>query len=451
MLERGTAANHLRQFPAGMTFLGPAPTMELDGIPCDSRTFHPVREEVVSYYQRMVRLAKLDVRTFLQVEAVRGADGAFEVLARDRAGTACPVAARKVVIATGVFGAPRRLEGVPGLELEKVRFGYRDVLEYVGREVLVVGAGNGAAEAAFRLAHAGARVTVLDRNEAIPPGRWRWHLRDLQALVASERVRLLHRARLSAVLPDAVRVDTPEGTLQLPNDDVLLLLGYQPETALLEGAGVRLGEDLVPEVDPLTLQSNVPGLYLAGSALGGCASDRVFIWSGRNHGKAIVAHLRGEPPPVEDRGLRAFQHWLQFFQLNAPPDPQLAREMVPVVTGELRDDLVDVYVSRPGIPLAPAEAPNALPGLILEALEGWLVKTAPDGSAEFKGARLSSGAMEILKLCDGTRRIRDIASELAKHYEQSEGELESMVVRALFPLMRTGRLLWRAEPGAIPA
>ena len=90
-------------------------------------------------------------------------------------------------------------------------------------------------------------------------------------------------------------------------------------------------------------------------------------------------------------------------------------------------------------------------GPVLEALEGWLVKTAPDGSADFKGTRVSAGAMEILRRCDGTRRIRDIASELAKDYEQSEAELEEMVVRAIFPLMRTGRLLWRAEPSPIPA
>jgi hypothetical protein len=124
--------------------------------------------------------------------------------------------------------------------------------------------------------------------------------------------------------------------------------------------------------------------------------------------------------------------------------------MVPVVSGELRDDLVDVYVSRPGRPLEPTAAPGPLPGSVLEALEGWLVKIAEDGSAEFKGVRLSPGAMDVLKLCDGTRRIRDIASEFDGPEEEA-AQREAAVVRLLFPLMRTGRLLWRPEPWAVPA
>lgn len=449
VLERGTVADHLRRFPAGMVFFTPAPTLELDGLPVDSRAFHPTRDEAYSYYRRVAELAKLDLRTGVTVEGLRGSDGDFEVLARDRAGQPCPVRARKVVLATGVFGAPRAMEGVPGLELPKVRLGYRDIMELAGGDVLVVGVGNGAAEAAFRLAHAGARVTVLDRNESIPQAKWRWFLRDLQALVSSGRVRLLHRARLRAVHPDAVEVETPQGTERLPNDDVLLLLGYQPDVALLSSAGVHLHEDLVPEVDARTLQSNVPGVYVAGISLAGRSPDRVFIWSGRYHGKAIAAHLKGEPPPVQDLGLRTLEHWRQFQKLSVAADPALAREMVPAVTGELRDDLVDVYLSRPG---RPEDAPPTAPiGPVMEALEGWLVRTDPDGSADFKGQRLPAAAMELLKRCDGTRRIREVAAELVDLLDQPADQLEALAVRVLFPLMRTGRLLWRPEPFPLPA
>jgi thioredoxin reductase (NADPH) len=444
VVDRGAIAEQIQRFPIGMAFFSPRATLELAGLPFDVPRLHPTREDMVSYCARVARLAGLEVRTGRALGAVSGRDGDFTAEIGD-AGER--VRARKIVLATGVFGQVQRLEGVPGLELAKVDYGYRDPYAMAGLDVAIVGAGNGAAEAAMRLFHAGARVTVLSRGAEIPEAKWRWRLPDMAALVEAGAITVLHRAALRRIEPARVVVETPAGEVELPNDRVVLLLGFEPSVELFERLGIAYDPaTLAPRVEPRTLESSVPGIYLAGVVLSGRSPDQVFIHGSRHHGKAIVAHITGAPPPpIEDRDTGSLAHWKQFEVLEDELDEELALDLVPVVVGDHRDNLIDVHVYR-AVRAGRSVAEHREPlGAIVDAMEGWLFRSEPDGAGTLSGRRLSADAVDLLRRADGTRRVRDIVEELAAEVEQPPEEVRAMVLAAFLALLRTGTIAWRAR------
>ncbi|HEX7837662.1 MAG TPA: NAD(P)-binding domain-containing protein [Kofleriaceae bacterium] len=442
VIDRGTVVEHIRHFPIGMAFYTPRSTLELAGLPLDVPRRHPTREDVLSYYARVARIAGLEVRTGRALGAVTGSDGAFTAAVGEPAEL---IRARKIVIATGVFGQPHRLDGVPGLDLPKVSYGYQDPHAFFGLDVVIAGAGNSAAEAAQRFFHAGARVTVLDRGATIAATKWRWRLQDIAELEQTGAIRVMHRARLSRIEPAHVVIETPEGEVTLPNDRVVLLLGFEPSREIFDRLGIAYDPvTLAPRVDPRSLEASVPGIYLAGIVLAGRSPDRVFIRGARHHGKSIVAHITGEPmPPIEDRGTGTAVHWRQFEELDEVLDAELALDLVPVVVGELRDDLVDVHVYK-ALKAGRAVHESHEPlGSVIDAMEGWLFERDPDGTGVLHGRPLSRDALDLLRRADGTRRVRDIVAELAEEVDQPLDDVRTMVVSAFLALLRGGTITWR--------
>jgi thioredoxin reductase (NADPH) len=441
VIERGGIVEHIRRFPIGMAFFSPRPTLELAGLPVDTPHRHPTREDMVSYFARVARITRLDVRTDRALGAVTGSDGDFTVLIGDGAEQ---IQTRKIVIATGVFGQARQLAGVPGLELPKVSYGYQDPYAVSGLDVVIVGAGNGAAEAAMRFFHAGARVTVLNRGAVIGETKWRWRLDDMAMLARAGAIRVMHRARLVRIEPMRVVVETPDGTVALRNDRVVLLLGFEPASDLFDRLGIAYDPaTLAPRVDLRSLESSVPGIYLAGIVLAGRSPDRVFIHGGRNHGKAIVAHVTGmPPPPIEDVGVHTIAYWKQFHALQDELDEELALDLVPMVVGEHRDNLADVHAYQAFLAGRELNEVQGAPGPIIDAMEGWLLRSEPDGAGVLRGRHLSRDVLDLLRRADGTRRIRDIIDELALEVDQPLEEVRTMVVSAFLTLLRSGTVTW---------
>lgn len=460
IVEQGTVVNHLLDFPLGMPFFTVRHSLELLGIPVDSASTHATREELLSYYARVARLAELEIHGDRRFERLDGHDGDFTAIARTRDGGTVSYRCRKLVLATGVFGTPHRLPDIPGARLPKVGYLYREPFSYVGKDVLLVGVGNSAASAALALHHAGARVTVLNRNADIPRTKWRWHLEDVQQLIQTGAIRLLHRATLERIEEHAVWVRVVELTERIANDAVIALLGYEPDTGLLERLGIAFDPaSKVPRIDARTLETEVRGVYLAGIVCAGASPDKIFVWGARHHPKAIVGHICGAPPlaGVNDLGITSFDHWAQFERLTDDLDEALALRMVPVVTGELRDDLFDVYEYATRTVNLYAEtrtrpelAAGATIGPVVHALDGWLLQHNDDGSVVFKGKRLSANAFEILRLCDGSRTISEIVTALAVAFDQpeDEDEVRQLVLPFVLSLLRTGKLHWRAVPTA---
>ena len=91
------------------------------------------------------------------------------------------------------------------------------------------------------------------------------------------------------IAPESLRVETPSGEEIVRAEAVFALIGFEPDFGLLERCGVRLdGPARVPAHDAGTLESNVPGLYLAGAILAGRETGRIFIENSRHHAGSIA-------------------------------------------------------------------------------------------------------------------------------------------------------------------
>jgi thioredoxin reductase (NADPH) len=196
--------------------------------------------------------------------------------------------ARHVVVATGYYDTPRRI-GVPGEDLPHVSHYFDEPHPYHGRCVVVVGGSNSAAEAALLLFRAGARVTLVHRRAKLSGSIKYWVRPDIENRIAEKSIAARLESRVLEIGPDSVCIEGPAGAESLPAAAVFLLTGYRPDVSLLESAGVRVdAATLRPEHDPVTLETNVPRLYLAGAIVSGADSNRVFIENGRFHGAAVV-------------------------------------------------------------------------------------------------------------------------------------------------------------------
>lgn len=299
IVEKGALVNSILHFPTGMTFFTTPDLLEIGGLPFVTPYEKPTRGEALRYYRRVVDTYQLDIAFDERVEAIAAEGGGFVVrsrcLAPARAGSQEVRRARHVVFATGYYDQPN-LMGVPGEELPHVSHYYDDPHPFYRKRVVVVGGKNSAAIASLELFRAGAAsVTLVHRDPALSGSIKYWIKPDIENRIKEGSVRALLETRVCEIRPDRVVVQGPAGRAEIPADAVFLLTGYLPDAALMQEAGVRVDpETLRPEHDPETLETNVPGLFVAGSIVSGRDAGRTFIENGRLHGdvivRAILAH-----------------------------------------------------------------------------------------------------------------------------------------------------------------
>ena len=222
-----------------------------------------------------------------------------------------PLHADAVVLAIGNMHRPRLL-GVPGEELPFVSHYLGDPHRYFGRRVLIVGGKNSAVEAAIRLHRVGARVTICHRRDAFDADRVKyWLLPELRWLIDRGKIVHVPGANVHAIRDSGVvefarspeAGSAPEPTPDpAPFDDVLLLTGYVQDTTLFDQLGVETrGEEQRPAFDRDTMETNVPGVYVAGTGCGGTPKrTKVFIETSHVHVRRIVRTLTGITLPEPD-------------------------------------------------------------------------------------------------------------------------------------------------------
>lgn len=295
VFERGAVAHHISLYPPYMTFLSTKEALELDGFPMTIVEDKPTRRQYLAYLARMVADRRLPLRPYTTVETVtRGDDGLFTVRSVRAGQPAETHTARTVVVACGAFDRPRRL-GVPGEELPKVHHRYVEPHPYVGQRVLVVGGRNSGIETALALYRAGAHVSLSYRGtEFTGRGIKYWLLPDIE--------NRLRKGEITGYLGTEVqRIDWQSVTLRdiatgrqtaVANDFVIVQIGYEPPVDFLRALGIHIEPDTtIPVHNPATLESSVPGLYIAGSIIEGNVSGKVFIENSREHGEVIVAAI----------------------------------------------------------------------------------------------------------------------------------------------------------------
>ena len=296
--DKGSLLDAVYHFPEEMRWFSTRDLLDIAGIPFPTPEPHPTRLETLAYYRSVAE--RFDVKTVAETEirAIKPRrGGGLELRAASPGGeTSVPVNA--AILATGFFHNPRRLD-VPGADLPHVHSRYVSGYPFHGRPVVVVGSKNSACEAALDLYRHGARVTLVHRGDALSPRVKYWIRPDLENRIAAGAIRAMFRSRITAIHPDAVRVEGPAGETIVPADAVFALIGYEPDFALFERCGVRLeGEARIPAHDPETLESNVPNLYLAGAMLGGREIGKIFIENSRHHAARIARTIAGRLQPV---------------------------------------------------------------------------------------------------------------------------------------------------------
>lgn len=291
LLEKGCLTNSLYNYPTQMVFFTTPELLEIGGIPMTSLNEKPVRIEALKYYRRVAEHYNLDIRQYTPVEGFSGHDGDFTVHARGRDGVARDFRARKVILATGYYDKPNEL-GVPGEELPKVLHYYKEPHPYYDHDVLVVGAKNSAAIAALELHWTGARVTLAHRGGELSGSIKYWIKPNLENRIKSGEIRAYFNSTVKEIRQAEVVLNTPAGEITMANDFVFAMTGYRPDTEFLERHGIAFDpETRRPRLNAETLESERPGVYLAGVLVAGMHTNEIFIENGRFHGAQIAADI----------------------------------------------------------------------------------------------------------------------------------------------------------------
>lgn len=293
LFDKGAVTDSVYRYPTYTTFFSGPEKLEIADLPFTTSGDKPTRREALRYYRKVVSYHGLDVRQYEEVLHVKRVDDHFVVVTRSRDGVPATYRARSVVIATGYFDTPRKLE-VPGADLPKVVSYFTDPFPYFDQDVLVVGGGNSAADAALTCWREGARVTICHLFPTLDKGIKPWVRPDLDNRIAEGSIPVLFSHRVTAIRPREVDVlDMQTGkTVTLPNDWVLAMTGYVPDPALLRELGVTIdGETGIPVHDPRTMQTDQPGVYIAGVVAAGFDANKIFIENGKLHGPLIAGSV----------------------------------------------------------------------------------------------------------------------------------------------------------------
>lgn len=297
VIDKGCVVNSLFHYPANMTFFTTAELLEIGDIPFPSAHTKPTRQEALEYYRKVTEHYKLPVMQYQWVKTVVGHDGDFQITTTDRMGRIYDYHTKKLIVATGYYDLANMLS-IPGEDLPKVFHYYREPHPYFDNDVVVIGGKNSAAIASLELYRHGARVTLVHRGPKMHSHVKYWILPDIENRIRNGEIKAYFNSSVQEITADVVELHTPQGTLRLKNDFVFALTGYHPDYDFLRSMGIELSADQhCPMCNTTSLESNVPGIYVAGVIVAGAKTNEIFIENGRFHGKQIAEDLKKKLHP----------------------------------------------------------------------------------------------------------------------------------------------------------
>jgi len=288
ILEKGCLVNSLYHYPSNMSFFSTSEKLELDEIPFISTNPKPKKAEALEYYRRIVSSNNLNIHLFEQVTGVDSKNKDLHIVNTNKA----TYSTKNVVVATGFYDIPNYLN-IPGEDLPKVDHYYNDPHYFATQKTLVVGASNSAVDAALEIYRKGGDVTMIVRKPEIGNRVKYWVRPDIVNRIEEGSIKAYFNASLTEIRENEVDIKTENGTITLENDFVLLLTGYRPNFEFLKNIGIDLSEDgkRIPQYNENTMETNVPGIYLAGVICGGMETHKWFIENSRVHAKMILANI----------------------------------------------------------------------------------------------------------------------------------------------------------------
>jgi thioredoxin reductase (NADPH) len=288
VIDAGAVANSIVRYPIGMNFFTTPERLEIGDHPLVCAAQKATREEALKYYRGVARVEDLRIKTYAKlIGATRDKNGprlTCEVetrLGRQQIKTGC------LVLATGYFDQPNRL-GVPGEDLPHVHHYFREAHLSYGLDAVVIGGKNSAVEATLQLFRAGARTTIVYRGREWPKSVKYWLRPDLENRIKAGEITAHLDAQVVEITKTHVVIRGGDGEQRIPADHVYPLIGFRPDFDLLKRIGIEYDEQTGrPAIDLDTLETSVPGVYVAGSLTAGTKISEIFIENGRFDGEKI--------------------------------------------------------------------------------------------------------------------------------------------------------------------
>jgi len=289
IVEKGCLVNSLYNYPSTMTFFSTSEKLEIGGIPFVTISNKPVRAEALEYYRRVATSNHLPINLFEEVTHIDKNGESYTISTKK--GT---YHAKNVIISTGFYDIAVNLD-IPGEHLPKVQHYYKDPHYYAMQKVVVVGSSNSAIDVALETYRKGAEVTLVIRGDEISHRVKYWVRPDIINRIKEGSIKAYFNSNLQEIREHEVVIQTTDGQVTIPNDFVMAMTGYKPNFNFLKKIGINLTEDkFIPTYNPDTMETNVPGLYLAGVVVGGLDTHLWFIENSRIHADMIVADIVGK-------------------------------------------------------------------------------------------------------------------------------------------------------------
>ena len=287
MIDKSMLVNTLFHFPTNMTFFSTSQLLEIGDVPFISHGEKPTRRESLEYYRRVYESWGLKANLYEKVDNIEKEGDHFRVTtSKDE------YISRAVVIATGFYDLPVMMN-VPGENLPKVHHYYDEPHPYVGQRVAIIGAANSACDVALELFYKGADVSMIIRNSTISERVKYWIRPNIENRIKEGSIKAYFNSTVKEITEKTIEIETPDGPTSMLNDFVLAMTGYQPDFKFLKEAGVTFTNDPEPELiyNPMTHETVIPGLYVAGVVCGGMCTNKFFIENARDHAGKIIRNV----------------------------------------------------------------------------------------------------------------------------------------------------------------
>lgn len=283
IIEKGCLVNSLYNYPSTMTFFSTSEKLEIGGVPFVTVHNKPTRADALEYYRRVALSNHLPINLFEEVTNITSQNGAYTITT-----SKATYQAKRVILSTGFYDIAVNLD-IPGEDLPKVKHYYQDPHFYTLQKVVVVGSSNSAIDVALETYRKGAEVTLVIRGSEVSSRVKYWVRPDIINRIKEGSIKAYFNSNLQAIRQHEVDIQTPDGLVTIPNDYVMAMTGYKPNFDFLRKLGIVLSEDkFIPQYNPETMETNLPGLYLAGVVCGGLDTHLWFIENSRIHADMII-------------------------------------------------------------------------------------------------------------------------------------------------------------------
>jgi putative YpdA family bacillithiol system oxidoreductase len=195
------------------------------------------KEQLLEIWEAALSKNKISVSCNFQVNKVQKENGVFNIYTSEG-----QFKSKAVVLAMGRRGTPRKLN-IPGEDLPKVAYQLVDARSYQDKNILVIGGGDSAVEAAVGLSRQkGNQVTVSYRKEKFFRIKKKNEERILQ-LIKKKKIHPLFNSNPVKITEKSVILKKDDKTMEIPNDYVFIFIGGIPPFQMLREMGIRFGSD----------------------------------------------------------------------------------------------------------------------------------------------------------------------------------------------------------------